>query len=158
MANKYLEKIAGMDAAIGKGMKTVGFAALDGTKAALKFAGRGAAAFGKQVHLAAGGGFKDYAHSSLGIKSPFELSKLSFGGNQKDVKTLREMAVKGSKNKFASRPKLRALDNGGIEKLRKQQRNARMIVGGTTAAGTYGTFKLKEKLNEPKVTTYDYNY
>lgn len=137
MANVYLEKIASLAAvgrAVGKGVKAVGRAATN------------------QVYLSTGGAFVDHA-AKLGVKDPYKLAGAT------DVQKLWKMS-RGTLGKNPTRADVHAhfkqFKNQTLPELKKTQRNARIRVGATTAAVGYGAYKAKEKMNEPKVNSYEY--
>lgn len=150
MANKYLEKIA---MGIGSGIRAV----VSGVGRVAKGTAK---AVGNQVHLAGGGGFRDYAHNHFGVKDPFELSKFTFGGGRADAKRLMRMAQKHNKAGFSypnDAKSMKGWARGAIGDLQKKQLDARIRVGAMGAAGAVGAVKLKQHLEEPQVQSYNYN-
>lgn len=149
MANVYLEKIAGF-ADIGKRVvgvagsaaKAVGRAAVSGTKA-----------LGTQVHLATGGAFVDHAHK-VGIRDPYKLADAANGSRLWKMTRDHELGKGAAKDKV--RAHFKEFKDKTMPELKKTQRNARIRLGALAAGTTYAGVKVKQKLDEPKVQTYNY--
>lgn len=153
MPNKYLVKLASGNAfanAITGAAKVVGTVVGAGTRVA----GKGVKALGNQVHLATGGAYRDHAFKNLGVTDPAKLMKIN--GSQAG---LREMARAAQKAKMPNAPsgtilgrspELKADFRKGMKGLQNKQMDARIVVGGTAAAGAALTMKAKEKITERK--------
>jgi hypothetical protein len=148
VANIYLEKIAGLAQA--------GHLAMDGAKAVGRVAAKGVKAVGNQAYLATGGSYIDHAHK-LGVRDPYKLA--DFGDKQKRVHKLWSQTKKNM-GPGASRAQVKAgfkeFKQKTVPNLQRKQTDARITVGAISAAGAYGASKVKEKLDEPKVQTYNY--
>lgn len=126
MSNKYLEKIAGFGDMVG----SVG-----------RIIGNGAKAYGNQVHLALGGGFRDYAHNTLGITNPAKLQNLN--GSKEGLTAIKKAIIKDKPSFTEKKEALNNFKNIVEPDLRKKQLDARITAGAITAAGITGIVKGK---------------
>lgn len=138
MTNKYLEKIASL---AGDVVRSVG-----------RIGKNTAKAVGGQFHKAIGGGFQDHAFNHFGIKDPHKLADIT--GSGKGLKNFKRVATKGQ-SFSAKKQTLRDLQPH-IDRLKKEQFDARIVSGGIAAGAGYGAVKVKEKFDQPKVDTYNY--
>lgn len=144
MANKYLEKIAGF---------SVGGAMLDGVKAIGRVAGKGVKAFGNQVYKATGGAYIDHA-KKLGVKDPHKLSE--YTNRAKLYRLDKKVNLDKTPTKEQVRAHFEKFKKETEPGLRKQQTDARIVVGAVSAGTAYGGAKIKQQLDKPKVQTYNY--
>lgn len=149
MSNKYLTKLAaggnGVFNAINGAVRMVGSAA----GAAGRVAGKGARAFGNQVHLASGGAFRDAAMKA-GVNNPTKL--MDINGSQGGLK---RMARAIKKTQAPTAPGATILKRGPADRaafrktvtgLHDKQLDARIVVGGTVAAAGVATMKAKDAI------------
>jgi hypothetical protein len=152
MANKYLEKIASLASMAVEGTKSVGRIALKGTKAV-----------GNQVHKSLGGGYQDYARTNLGVRDHNVLSKIN--GSKSGIHELnragmqalhKDLGTIGKTPTFKDKMRMARDLKKKLPELKKDQTDARMVTGVLGAGATYTGMKIKSKLDEPQVQTYNY--
>ena len=143
MANRYLEKIA----------FSMGHAAMDGAQAVGRVAVKGAKAFTNQVYKATGGAYIDHARK-LGVTNVEELAK--YTNKRKLWKLDRAKNLGPNPTKEQLKAHGEKFRHETLNNLRKQQTDARITVGAISGGVAYGGSKVKEKLDQPNVNTYQY--
>lgn len=143
MNNIYLEKIASLTGAAMGAAAAVGRVAYKGVKAVAN-----------QAHLATGGAYMNHAQNVLGIKDPQKLARM--GGSKKQLWQATKKNLGANPNKRQVRDAFKTFKDDTLPGLKNTQTDARIALGATAAAGAYAGSKIKSKLDEPKVTTYNY--
>lgn len=154
MPNKYLIKIAFLGAAMGAA-RSAGRIAVGALKSA-----------GNQVHLATGGGFRDYAQHTLGVTDPAKLAKI---GNQKDLmrhiisSSVEKVTKPGAAGigQAINKPSFGAIRNAiksnkapidsmkaAVPGIKNTQTDARVVTGALGVAGIYGAHKVLSRNND----------
>ncbi len=151
MSNRYLTKLAAGGNAVFNAINSVTRLAGAGLGAAGRVAGKGAKAFGNQVHLSVGGAYRDAAMKA-GVRDPVKM--MDINGSQAGLRNMaRAIKKTQSPNSAASTilkrgPKDRADFRQTVKGLQQKQLDARIISGATIAGGAALTMKAKDKIAE----------